>query len=160
MIFSHELFDDFSGAFDVSFDGVVTKVSNQKVLSQFKSKRGGKYVILCHKGFRRSIYVAKIVLLTFKGKGYRDDLIAIHNDGDVDNDYLHDLSWGTRQDQAKVAYKNAYYNQTIERRALVIKLHGEGKKIVDIIKKTKFSESQVIRYLKRAGLTKKQKNEQ
>jgi hypothetical protein len=50
----------------------------------------------------KSVCVGKIVLYTFKPKGYRKSLVAIHKDPfNIEDNSLNNLKWGTRQEQAK-----------------------------------------------------------
>lgn len=102
--FNHKDYKNFAGKYKVSPDGRV--FGNGKELRYFKMSSGGRFVRLFQNGKSTSITVAKIVMLTFKPKRYKKDNIVMHLDGNLQNDSLNNLKFGTRKEQSLIHISN------------------------------------------------------
>jgi len=102
--FNHKNYKSFVDKYIVHANGRV--FSKQKELNYFRNNSGGKFVRLCKDGKSLSINVAKLVMLTFKPKGYSKDKIVLHKNGDIKNDSINNLKFGTRKEQSRIHVSN------------------------------------------------------
>jgi hypothetical protein len=98
--FDHPLYKEFRNKYSVTNNGRIFQ--GKKELKYFRMSSGGKFVRLFCNGKSASVTVAKMVLLSFKPCTYTDKSIAIHLDGDVHNDSIDNLKFGTRQEQSQI----------------------------------------------------------
>lgn len=106
-IFEHKSYKNFAGKYTVQPDGRI--FNRKRELKYFKMSSGGKFVRLFKDGNSTSITVAKMVMLTYNPTGYKSHKIVLHIDGNVKNDSIKNLRWGTRKEQALLhvmKYKN------------------------------------------------------
>ena len=102
--FNHKSYKDFADKYTVTSDGSVYGPKGE--LKYFRMCSGGRFVRLFKDGKATSVTVAKLVMLTFRPEGYRKDRIVIHLDGDVTNDSLENLKFGTRREQSLIHVSN------------------------------------------------------
>ncbi len=127
--FNHKNYKNFAGKYKVSPDG---KIFNKKgELTYFKMSSGGRFVRLFKNRKSTSITVAKIVMLTFSPEKYKKNMIVLHIDGNVKNDSLKNLRYGTRKDQALIHVLNP---KNWKRISMMGKKYGpaNGKKVSHI----------------------------
>lgn len=98
--FDHSSYRDFRGKYTVSPDGRVFGPKGE--VKYFTMCSGGRFVRLFKETKAVSVTVAKMVMLTFRPRGYRKGMIVIHLDGDVMNDSVKNLRFGTRKEQALI----------------------------------------------------------
>jgi len=98
--FSHKSYKAFANKYTVSSDGRVFGPKGE--VKYFRKPSGGKFIRLFKNGNSTSITVAKIVMLTFRSDEYKRGSIVIHLDGDVLNDSLQNLKFGTRKEQSLI----------------------------------------------------------
>lgn len=103
-VFNHKDYKEFSDKYKVQPDGRIFDKKGE--LKYFKMSSGGKFVRLFQFGKASSITVAKMVMLTFKPKQYKKNKIVLHLDGNVQNDSLNNLRFGTRKEQALIHVLN------------------------------------------------------
>ena len=103
--FNNNNYKQFAGKYIVQPDGRIF-LKNGKELNYFKMSSGGKFVRINKNAKSTSLTIAKIVLLTFKPRTYRKDKIAIHLDGNVKNNFIKNLKFGTRQEQSIIHVEN------------------------------------------------------
>jgi hypothetical protein len=158
IIFSHPRYKRFSGRYLVSSTGRIFKKDGTE-LNYHKMASGGRFVRLSGgKGLLISITVGKMVLLAFEPGKYRRGMIAVHRDGNVSNDRLSNLFFGTRKDQTAVSMKRPSYRKRVSMMAknyylteskLVKRLHKMGLEPSQIAKRTGFNQMTVYIHLRK-----------
>lgn len=124
--FIHKEYKNFEGKYKVQPDGRV--FFNDKEVRYYSKKLSGKFIRLFKNGYSTSITVAKIVMLTFKPEEYKKGKIVLHLDGNVHNDSLNNLKFGTRKEQSRIHVLNP---KNWERISKLGKKYGpkNGKKV-------------------------------
>jgi hypothetical protein len=103
--FSHPAYRNFSGKYTVHSNGRVFGPKGE--LKYFSMGSGGRFVRLFNNGGAVSITVGKLVMLSFRPNGYRKDRVVMHIDGNVLNDSLSNLKFGTRSEQSLIHVSNS-----------------------------------------------------
>jgi hypothetical protein len=98
--FNHKSYKAFADKYTVTGDGRVYGPKGE--LKYFRMESGGRFVRMFKDGRSVSLTVAKIVMLTFRPERYRKDRIVMHLDGNVLNDSLDNLRFGTRREQSLI----------------------------------------------------------
>jgi hypothetical protein len=160
MFFSHPRYKRFSGRYLVSSTGRVFRADGTE-LNYHKMCSGGRFVRLSGgKGLLRSMTVGKMVLLAFEPRKYRRGMIAVHRDGDVTNDRLSNLFFGTRKDQTAVSMKKPSYRKRVSMMAknyyltdsktkIIRRFHRMGLEPSQIARRTGFNQMTVYIHLKK-----------
>lgn len=98
--FKHPAYKAFAGKYTVYSDGRVFSPKGE--MKYFRMESGGRFVRLFKNGKSVSVTVGKLVMLTFRPNGYRKNLIVLHLDGNVLNDSVENLKFGTRKEQSLI----------------------------------------------------------
>jgi hypothetical protein len=102
---------NFEGYYEVSNQGHVKSITRHAtaggILKPKRDKDGYASYVLCVDGVRKSVRGHRLVLEAFVGPS---DKLACHRDGDVSNNCLSNLYWGTPKDNMRdrVRHGNAY----------------------------------------------------
>lgn len=104
-IFNHADYPDHSGKYEVTTDGEVRRIDYCRKLTIHRGVNKQSWVRLSGNNINLSMTLAKLMLLTFRPKGYKKGLIAVHVDGNPNNNSISNLVWGTRKMQSQIAMK-------------------------------------------------------
>ena len=118
---------DYEGYYQVSSEGKIKNVTTNKILIGDKNSAGYKRVWL-YNPIKKRVFVHRIVAFAFC-KGYKENKVVNHKDGNKDNNKAENLEWVTRSENDLHAYKHnlrkpnpckfkrkiaAYDNETME----------------------------------------------
>ena len=143
-------FKPFNEKYWITPKGRVFK-NNGDELQYFKNPKSnskGKFVRLFGNKKAISVGIAKIVLLTYNSKEYKKGKIAIHKNGNTEDNRIENLFWGSRKDQTEISMRNAIHSKRIMNMAKnFYKTNHKTKKIKDLLSNGK-TQKQISKILK------------
>lgn len=94
----------YEGYYQVSSEGQIKNILNNKILTGDTNNAGYRRVWLCTP-VKKRMFVHRIVAITFCN-GYEEDKVVNHKDGNKTNNKAENLEWVTRSENDLHAYKN------------------------------------------------------
>ena len=118
LAFNHPKYKSFKGYVVSSNGKVFHKTTGVELNYHIDERKIGntRFVRLSATNKALSITIARLMLLTFEPKGYKEngeELLAIHKDGNSENDKLSNLIWGDRSCKSLISMKNPKYRKRI-----------------------------------------------
>ena len=91
----------FDGEYEVSNIGRIRRSDSKHLLIPQVSKSGHLRVELSNQGFRKKMYVHRLVACSFIGDRSSEKLMVCHNDGNPQNNHVENLRWATASENQK-----------------------------------------------------------
>lgn len=85
----------------VSSEGRIYSLKRRKILKPFRTGKGNLTCGLSNKGLVKMVLINRLVCETFFGESPPDKPQALHRDGDLDNNSVSNLRWGSQSDNSR-----------------------------------------------------------